>query len=106
MKVEEVVMEMNEFDFFMCDFSQFVNLEMVKRRKDLTNFVWKNLQKNKSLLRQKSRQKWVIKGDFNTRYFHNVMKSRRRRNEIVFIETTRGGVEEVKEFKDEVKRVF
>ncbi|XP_058732688.1 uncharacterized protein LOC131604250 [Vicia villosa] len=68
--------------------------------------LWKNLHLKESLLRQKSRQKWLKEGDLNTIYFHHAIKERRRRNNIVAVkledEEDRGALEA--EFsRDEIK---
>lgn len=47
------------------------------------------------LIRQKSRHKWVREYDLNPRYFHSIMRSRRKRNVIVTINTNMGMVEKV-----------
>lgn len=90
-----IVREMNEFDLLLCESSQSVNLDMLEKRKELTNSVWNKLLRKDILLKQKSIQKWLIERDLNTRYFHNVIKSRRKRNVILLMEIDRGLVDNV-----------
>ncbi|XP_058763485.1 uncharacterized protein LOC131636918 [Vicia villosa] len=45
-------------------------------------------------------------GDDNTRFFHNSLKDRRRRNALCSIETRRGRMEEVTEIKDFIFKHF
>src|SRR4051812_24094425 len=58
-----------------------------KKRLVATRSFWKNLQRRECLLKQKSRVKWCRERDLNTRFFHNVMKSRVRSNVIGSIAT-------------------
>ncbi|XP_058777363.1 uncharacterized protein LOC131651699 [Vicia villosa] len=55
------------------------------------------------MLLQKARVKWDSEGDLNSKFFHSVMKSRRRSNCISHIQTE---LESVGEVKEEVKRNF
>ncbi|KAL8492247.1 hypothetical protein ACS0TY_023765 [Phlomoides rotata] len=41
------------------------------------------LERRDSLLRQKSRVKWIEDGDTNSSFFHNFINKRRKRNEIL-----------------------
>jgi len=68
--------------------------------------MWQQLHFKESLLKQKSRQKWIKEGDSNSRFFHASLKYRRKRNNIVSINTSRGRVEQVEELKKEVKNHF
>lgn len=90
-----IVRDMNEFDLLLCESSQSVNLDMLEKRKELTNSIWNKLLRKDILLKQKSIQKWLIERDLNTRYFHNVIKSRRKRNVILLMEIDRGLVDNV-----------
>lgn len=60
-----------------------------------------------SLLRQKSKKNWLREGDQNIKFFHDVIKERRRRNNIVSIQTNDGNkIEDVEGIRGEVFRVF
>ncbi|GAU42390.1 hypothetical protein TSUD_296880 [Trifolium subterraneum] len=51
--------------------------------KELVRKFWEQIHSKESLLRQKSRTKWIQEGDSNSRFFHSSIKGRRRRNQIV-----------------------
>ncbi|XP_058769267.1 uncharacterized protein LOC131643129 [Vicia villosa] len=55
---------------------------------------------------QKSRLKWLNDGDSNSKYFHRILKERRRRNHTGSIITKRGVVNSVREVKEAVKENF
>lgn len=50
------------------------------------------------------RKVWVQEGDQNSIFFHTMLKSRIRRNSIVSIQTPNGGIEGLKEIKEEVRK--
>nr|XP_016487427.1 PREDICTED: uncharacterized protein LOC107807533 [Nicotiana tabacum] len=49
---------------------------------------WLNLQE--SMLKQKSQIKWFEEGENNTRYFHSILREKRRRQQINRIKNSRG----------------
>nr|XP_016477026.1 PREDICTED: uncharacterized protein LOC107798528 [Nicotiana tabacum] len=49
---------------------------------------WMAMQE--SILKQKSQVKWFKEGDYNSRYFHNAMKGRRRRLQLHRVKNHRG----------------
>lgn len=59
-----------------------------------------------SLLLQKSRLCWTIKGDTNSSSFYNVMKGRNRRKHVGSLETGRGIIESIGKVKEDVRRYF
>ncbi|KAA3481886.1 reverse transcriptase [Gossypium australe] len=48
------------------------------------------LQQEETLWFQKSREKWIVQGDRNTKYFHTATIVRRRRNKIEGVKNTTG----------------
>ncbi|GKD85571.1 RNA-directed DNA polymerase, eukaryota, reverse transcriptase zinc-binding domain protein, partial [Tanacetum coccineum] len=48
------------------------------------------LKDEESFLRQKSKVEWLKAGDRNSKYFHNVVKGRRNRNRISYVEDLEG----------------
>ncbi|XP_057418699.1 uncharacterized protein LOC130712900 [Lotus japonicus] len=60
-----------------------VNQEGPLFRKNLQSDFWRLAKLNESLLYQKFRSRWVKEGDANTRYFHSIIKWRRKKNSLV-----------------------
>ncbi|KAF3777396.1 putative ribonuclease H protein [Nymphaea thermarum] len=58
------------------------SLHAVVEEKSLKARLTKLLQMEEDFWRQKSRMKWLKSGDANTRFFHEAVKMRRRRNKI------------------------
>jgi len=52
----------------------------ISRRKQLQEDLWVAAQAYESLLRQKSRSRWLKEGNCNTRYFHIMTNANRNRN--------------------------
>lgn len=58
-------------------------------------------------MRQKLRIKWLKEGEQNKKYFHHAIKERRKRNNIVGIQSREGVlVEDVSGIRSEVLKVF
>ncbi|CAK8567970.1 unnamed protein product [Lathyrus sativus] len=68
--------------------------------------IWKNLHLKESILKHKSRLKWVQKDDLNSKHFHYILKCRTRRNFIISIQAGSGVVEEVIVVKKVIKDHF
>ncbi|XP_058756958.1 uncharacterized protein LOC131630185 [Vicia villosa] len=68
--------------------------------------IWLNLKVKENMLIQKSRLKWLNDGDFNSRYFHRVMRERRSKNYIGSLNTPNGMVTAVGDVKDAVRGHF
>lgn len=94
--------ELNQLDKIVADGGD-INLD---QRKLLTAQFWKQLNDNESLLTQKSRSKWIVEGDANTKYFHACLKARRRRNQMIALKVGDKWLETVLEVKNEVRRFF
>ena len=54
----------------------------ISKRKELMAEFWKLSNHNESILWQRSRCKWVMEGDRNTKYFHACINKRRVRNQL------------------------
>jgi hypothetical protein len=67
-------------------------VEIVKRKK-LFEELWVLLKNIDALTFQRARSKWLKEGDSNTRFFHNCIKGRKRRNNVKALRTLVGWVE-------------
>jgi hypothetical protein len=75
-------------------------------REGLTRDFWRQLHLKESLLKQKSRVKWVKEGDSNSKFFHESIKRRRRRNQLVALKDSDRWVQGVKDVKGLVRNFF
>ncbi|KAK2456934.1 hypothetical protein QL285_004253 [Trifolium repens] len=69
-----------------------VDEEVVKRKK-LFEDLWQTLKSIDALTYQRARSNWLKEGDLNSRYFHNCINMRTRRNLVVALRTHSGWVE-------------
>jgi hypothetical protein len=74
--------------------------------KELVKKFWEQIHAKESLLRQKSRLKWIQEGDSNSHFFHSVIKGRRRRNQLVSLKKGDDWLKGVDEIKSELKDHF
>lgn len=79
---------------------------MVKKRSDEICKMWKKMALKDNLVVQKSKLDWVCNRDLNTKYFHNCMKERNRRNHLGPILVGEGLLEDVGDIKEEVRRFY
>jgi hypothetical protein len=75
-------------------------------REGLNRDFWRQLHLKESLLKQKSSVRWVKEGDSNSKFFHESIKSRRRRNQLVALKDGEQWVQGVDEVKGFVKNFF
>jgi hypothetical protein len=103
LNIEHTVKELNDIEGMLGDDD--LDLEDT-RREGLNKEFWRQLHFKESLLKQKSRMKWVKEGDSNSRYFHESIKSRRRRNQLVALKEGDNWIQGVSEIKAFVKNFF
>lgn len=89
-RVEKLVVDIKELD--EKGEEGMLSDEEVAIRKSNFEELWKLLKAKDSLIVQRSRSKWLKEGDGNTRFFHNCLKLRNRRNSIKAIKENDGWV--------------
>jgi hypothetical protein len=78
----------------------------VAERKLMFFELWNLLKSTDALTFQRSRNKWLREGDANSRFFHNCINARKRRNNLVSLRTTTGRVEGPVGIRGEVVTFF
>ncbi|KAK2406714.1 hypothetical protein QL285_042414 [Trifolium repens] len=81
------------------------NLEVIQR-KDLFVELWKLQKIKEASLFQRSRSKWLLQGDANSKYFHACVVSRSRRNNISALKVGEIWLENPAHIKEEVVNFF
>ncbi|PNY01680.1 cysteine-rich receptor-like protein kinase, partial [Trifolium pratense] len=103
LNIDKTVADINVFEGLMEN--DVGDLDYIKRDA-LNKDFWKQIHLKESMIKQKSRTKWVREGDSNSRYFHQSIKSRRRRNQLVALKDGENLVQGVVEVKTFVKNFF
>ncbi|GKV51601.1 hypothetical protein SLEP1_g58236 [Rubroshorea leprosula] len=80
--------------------------EEIEVRREAFLDLWKNLKHKESMLQQKSRKTWLLNGDANTKFFHNGVKGRWKRNEMNSIYMQGTQIVEVSKMKEEISSYF
>ncbi|XP_045831189.1 uncharacterized protein LOC123922522 [Trifolium pratense] len=103
LNIEKTVSDINEFEGLLSSTNGDVDYLMLE---GLNKDFWKQLHFKDSLLKQKSRSKWIKEGDSNTKIFHRTLKGRRRNNQLVALRDGDKWVQGVDEIKSFVKNYF
>lgn len=80
MELEEANDTINEMDELLACCKEEEVKGIVARRSKKLGILWRRLDINENMLIQKSRKLWIRDGNLNSRYLHNIIKGRRRRN--------------------------
>ena len=80
--------------------------QQVQELKKAQSDLWEQSILHESILRQKSRCKWIKEGDSNTSYFHKIINSSRRRNALRGMQINGSWVENPSAIKDAVLQHF
>ena len=78
-KVKQVQQKLNDLENSM---SAQPSDQQVKELKKTQADLWEKATMHESIVRQKSRCRWIKEGDNNTSYFHRIINYRRRRNAL------------------------
>ena len=103
-KVQNLEVELNKLEEDTMN-RQLTDQEVCKR-KQLQESLWIAAQAHESLLRQKSRSRWIKEGDCNTRYFHIRMNANRNRNCIKGIFIDGVWTDDPHKVKEEIRNFF
>ncbi|PNX82415.1 cysteine-rich receptor-like protein kinase, partial [Trifolium pratense] len=103
LNIENTVKDLNEAEGIID--SNGVN-SVTSNKAAINKKFWDQLYFKESLIKQKSRLKWVREGDSNSRFFHTSLKSRRRRNQLSFLKRGNEWIQGVENIKMEVKNYF
>lgn len=71
-----------------------------------TSSIWKAMQGRDKAIQHKSRCRWVVDGEKNSRCFHNCLKEIYKRNTIMALDTSQERIEEVDDIKMEASSFF
>lgn len=102
LSIDNTVKGLNELDSMVGEGA----VPDIQQRKELQSQFWQQVRHKESLIRQKSRHKWILEGDANTRFFHASLQQRRRKNQLVSFKKGDTWVEGVENVKKEVKIHF
>jgi hypothetical protein len=80
-KIESLKQRQSEFDDKGEDGE--LSVDEIHELREITNDLHSMSRLNTSIMWQQSRLLWLKDGDANSKYFHSVLSSRRRRNSII-----------------------
>ncbi|PNX74096.1 cysteine-rich receptor-like protein kinase [Trifolium pratense] len=103
LNIEKTVNELNELEGMFASrgtVPNSVNSKVINQK------FWELLNFKESLIKQKSRVKWIQEGDSNSRFFHASIKGRRRRNQLSILKKGDEWIHGVESIKKEVKDHF
>jgi hypothetical protein len=103
LNIDKTMKDLNDIEGLLG--GDVVDVEMT-RREGLNKEFWRQLHLKESLLKQKSRIRWVKEGDSNSKYFPESIKTRRRRNQLVALNDGDQWVQGVDVVKGFVKNYF
>lgn len=107
LEVEAAVKDLNDlYHLVVTDGMEKIPCCLTDRRTLAPKKVWHVIQQKESIFKQESRHKWIKGGDSNSKFFHNVIKSGFRRNDIVGLNMGRGRITQVGEVKMEIMNHF
>lgn len=103
-KQQQIVKDFNDLD--VLEEQGDLNEAQFKLKLQLQEDSWIVATFNESLLLQKSREKWIKKGNCNSKFFHSIINWRRRKNSLKGMYMDGMWLEEPIKVKEEVKNFF
>lgn len=95
LNIEEIVKDMKLMEEEGADEAKWDG----ERWKGLNSEFWAALQQKEDLLAQKASVNWIQQGVGNTKFFHNTVKLRQRRNQIEQLKIEDRWISEVEKIK-------
>ncbi|XP_045791747.1 uncharacterized protein LOC123886474 [Trifolium pratense] len=103
LNIEKTVTELNEAEALsISDGSN----SLISDKSAINKKFWEQIHYKESLIKQKSRMKWVREGDSNSHFFHVSLKGRRRRNQLSLLKRGDEWIQGVDNIELEVKDYF
>ncbi|KAL8547280.1 hypothetical protein ACS0TY_006850 [Phlomoides rotata] len=103
-KIEEKKTEIERLD--IMDDALGLEPEEEEQRRNLMNDLMKETNWREKQLFQKARVKWIKEGDANSKFFHNWVKKRHKRNELSGLWQGNVWLESVGDVKSAIQRYF
>ncbi|KAH1197490.1 1-acyl-sn-glycerol-3-phosphate acyltransferase 1, chloroplastic [Glycine max] len=103
-KIQRLRQQLNDLEITAAD--RPLSQDEVKVKKSIQQELWEVSNVYESMLRQKSREKWIKEGDSNTTYFHKVLNCRRNYNALQGLFIDGNWVQQPDRVKDEVLNFF
>ncbi|PNY16161.1 cysteine-rich receptor-like protein kinase, partial [Trifolium pratense] len=103
LNIEKTLKELNDMEGMLASGGLDPNSISTKL---INQKFWDQLNYKESLIKQKSRVKWVQEGDSNSRFFHASIKGRRRINRLAVLKKGDDWLQGVDEIKSAVKDHF
>lgn len=104
--IEEDIGAINAADSLLESCKGSMIKEVVEKRSEAICEIRKKMDLKDNLIMQKINFDWIHNGDLNTKYFHNCLKDRNRRNQLGPILVDEVLMEDVREIKEEVRRYY
>ncbi|KAH1202923.1 putative ribonuclease H protein [Glycine max] len=102
-KMKQIQQELNDLENSMPSQPSVQQVQLLKK---LQAELWEKANLYESTLRQKSRSRWIKKGDNNTNYFHKLINHSRRRNNLRGLTIDNSWVEDPNLIKAEILQHF
>ena len=103
-KVKRIESELNKLEEVTSQ--RQLSHQEVQKRKKLQEELWAAAQVHESILRQKSRSRWIKEGDCNSRFFHMMINANRSKNSLKGVLVDGAWTAEPHKVREEAKAFF